>query len=29
MALARRDQLETELGWAREFITRMDELSAE
>jgi len=29
MAQARRDQLEKELGWAREFITRMDELSAE
>jgi len=29
MAPARRDQLEKELGWARELITRMDESSAE
>jgi DNA-binding transcriptional MerR regulator len=29
MARARRDQLEKELDWAREFITRMDELTAQ
>lgn len=28
LARERRDQLEKELGWAREFISRMDELTA-